>query len=92
VQVDPIKPKLKPPGSKRLIRKCDEPLSMFAFSFNLRCFIQELRGIVGDDYTRIGKMSIIEEGEAGAYTRPLLGSTHARFVGCDEVRWVCGWS
>jgi hypothetical protein len=36
VQVDPIKPKLKLPGTKHLKLKCDEPLSNFAFKFNLR--------------------------------------------------------
>jgi hypothetical protein len=36
VQVDPIKPKLKPPGTKHLRLKCDEVLSSFAFNFNLR--------------------------------------------------------
>jgi len=36
VQVDPIKPTLKAPGSKRLKLECDEPLSHFAFNFNLR--------------------------------------------------------
>jgi len=36
VQVDPIKPMLKAPGTKRLKRKCDEPPSNFAFKFNLR--------------------------------------------------------
>ena len=38
MQVDPIKPKLKPPRSKRLKLKCDEPLSKFAVKFNLRRF------------------------------------------------------
>jgi len=36
VQVDPIKPTLKAPGTKRLKVKCDESLSNFAFNFNLR--------------------------------------------------------
>jgi len=43
VQLDPIKPKLKPPGSERLKLKCDVLLSIllqfcfiFAFKFNLR--------------------------------------------------------
>ena len=36
VQVDPMKPKLKPKGSKRLIVKCEVLLSNFAFKFNLR--------------------------------------------------------
>ena len=36
MQVDPIKPKLKLPGAKRLKLQRDEPLSNFAFNFNLR--------------------------------------------------------
>ena len=36
VQVDPIKTKLKLPGTKRLKLKYDELLSTFAFKLNLR--------------------------------------------------------
>jgi len=36
VQVDPIKPTLKVPGTKRLKLKYDEHVSDFAFKFNLR--------------------------------------------------------
>jgi hypothetical protein len=36
VQVDRIKPKLKPPGTKRLKLKCDGLLLSFAFKCNLR--------------------------------------------------------
>jgi hypothetical protein len=36
VQVEPIKPKLKPPGTKRLKLNCDILLSASAFKFNLR--------------------------------------------------------
>ena len=36
VQVDPIKPTLKPTGAKRLKLKCDVLLSASAFDFNLR--------------------------------------------------------
>jgi len=36
VQVDPIKPMLKAPGTKRLKLRYDVPLSNFAFNFNLR--------------------------------------------------------
>ena len=36
MQVDPIKPTLKPPGTKRLKLKYDEPPSKFAFKFYLR--------------------------------------------------------
>ena len=36
MQVDPIKPMLKAPATMRLKLKYDEPLSNFAFKFNLR--------------------------------------------------------
>ena len=36
MQRAPIKPTLKPPGTKLLKPEYDEPLSNFAFSFNLR--------------------------------------------------------
>ena len=36
VQVDPMKPILKPPGTKHLNLECDVVLSTFAFRFNLR--------------------------------------------------------
>ena len=36
VQVDSIKPTLKPPGTKLLKLISDEPLSSFAFKFSLR--------------------------------------------------------
>jgi hypothetical protein len=41
VQVDPIKPVLKAPGIKGLILNYGEPLSNFAFKFNLRRYIQD---------------------------------------------------
>jgi hypothetical protein len=40
VQLDPIKPTLKPPGSKRLNLKCADLVSSFAFNFNLRRYIK----------------------------------------------------
>ena len=36
MQVDPLKPMLKAPGTKRLKLRYDEPLSNFAFKINLR--------------------------------------------------------
>ena len=39
MQVDPIKPMLKAPRTKRLNLQYDEPLSNFAFKFNLRRYI-----------------------------------------------------
>jgi len=40
VQVDPIKPLLKAPGTKHLTLKHDEPLLFFDFKFNLRRYIK----------------------------------------------------
>ena len=42
MQVDPITPTLKAPGTKRLKLKHDESLSNFAFKFNLRRYAEEL--------------------------------------------------
>ena len=36
MHVEPMKPMFKPPGTTRLKLKCDEPLSIFDFRFNLR--------------------------------------------------------
>jgi hypothetical protein len=40
VQVDPIKPKLKAPGTKRLQLEFDKLLSSFAFKFILHRYIK----------------------------------------------------
>ena len=60
VQVDPIKPKLKPPGTKRLKLEYDGQLSNFGFKFNLRRYNLVVCSLRRDmlDYLR-----------AGAYTR-----------------------
>ena len=42
VQVEPMKAVLKAPGCKRLNLNCDEPLSVFAFKFNLRRYTVRL--------------------------------------------------
>jgi hypothetical protein len=42
-----MKPKLKPPSTKRLKLKHDEPLSTFTFTFNLRRFSSEIEGEIG---------------------------------------------
>jgi hypothetical protein len=48
VQVDPIKPKLKPPGTKRLKLRIDMLLSTSAFKSNLRRYIKDaLPGVGG---------------------------------------------
>ena len=40
MQVDPIKPTLKTPGTQRLKLQYDELLSSFAFNLNLRRFTE----------------------------------------------------
>ena len=40
MQVDPIKPTLKPPGTKRLKLQYDGPLSNSAFTFSLRRYTE----------------------------------------------------
>ena len=74
MQVDPIKPKLKPPGTQRLKLKCVRLLSTFAFKLNLRRYSQATQ--VGG----AGELAVMSEDtagmvQAGAYTRPLFTST-----------------
>ena len=50
MQVDPFKPTLKAPGSKRLILKHDQLVSNFSFNFHLRRFSEAsffLTGVQG---------------------------------------------
>ena len=57
MQVDPIKPELKAPGTQRLKLQYDKPLLNFAFKFNLRCYS------VGECIValhRIGNASVIK--------------------------------
>ena len=52
MQVDPIEPTLKAPGSERLKLRCDDMLSSFALEFSLRRFNLVLgwgRGQLGPD-------------------------------------------
>jgi len=75
VQVDPIKPTLKAPGSERLKLKCDILLSACAFNVNLRRYTKE-------DYLQLLKLYPLEEENltrnalvAGPCTPPLFSST-----------------
>jgi len=68
VQVEPIKPTLKAPNTKRLKRNFQQVLSKFAFRFNLR---RDTEGEErGTELVRAARQRW-----AGAYTRPLLSST-----------------
>jgi hypothetical protein len=81
VQVDPINPKLKPPGTKRLKLKCNTLLSTFAFKFNLRRFNQARKYVLlKKEARRKGiPLSMLQANmkglQAGAYTRSPLRST-----------------
>jgi len=82
VQIDPIKPKLKPPGIKRLKLNCDMLLSTSAFRINLRRYSAVVR--VGRDMNTQDVSNTVHAHAtlglkpgagaraalAGAYTRP----------------------
>jgi len=75
VQVDPMTPKLKPPGSKRLKLNCDILLSTSAFKINLSRSSEAypekpntMLGLAALWCTRVRK-------QAGAYTRSYFIST-----------------
>jgi len=71
VQVNPIKPTLKAPGTKRLTLKYDELLSSCAFNFNLHRY---MTGAESGALPRLRRLSL-QGCEAGAYTRSLFRST-----------------
>jgi hypothetical protein len=72
VQVGPIKPTFKAPGTKRLKLKYAVPLSNFAFKFNIRRYTK----MSNPHYPpEIQAETTLINFTAGAYTRPLLSST-----------------
>jgi hypothetical protein len=83
VQVDPMKPTLKPPGTKRLKLKCDILLLASGFKLNLRRY-SEADGIAAARRLCPALDAVLPPpvvlpdftaAEAGAYTRPLFSST-----------------
>jgi len=50
VHVDPLKPKLKPPGIKHLKLKYEEPLLNCAFNFNMRRYSKVAKNKVAPPY------------------------------------------
>jgi len=74
VQVDPIRPTLKAPGSNLLELQSDALLSSFAFNLNLRRYMQVGRaGVFKVAYSNEDRA--LKDLKAGAYTRPLFSST-----------------
>jgi len=69
VQVDPMQSMLKAPICRRLKLEHEKLLSNFAFRFNLRRYSEGGVKFNGTDG------SVIADTTAGAYTRPLIGST-----------------
>ena len=58
MQVDPIRPTLKAPRTKRLKLNCGEPLSNYAFNFNLRRY--NLAGL-DDDLIELLNLKILHK-------------------------------
>jgi len=90
VQVDLIKLSLKPPGTEHLKLKGDDPLSNFAFKFNLRRYtsgkyrveLARKHKLQAEASARRHRAEVVDLArraraavEAGAYTRSLLSST-----------------
>ena len=75
-QVEPTKPMLKAPAttSNRLKLKYDSLLSNFALIFNMRRYATELRE-EGSSMDYFNEVTGENGTQAGAYTRPLFGST-----------------
>ena len=73
VQVRPIKPMMKAPGTMLLTLECDEQLSNFAFKFNLRRYNPEVlkwareHGCLWNG-TTCEQAAVSGHLEAGAYT------------------------
>ena len=61
MQVDPIKPTLKAPGTKRLKLKYDEPLSNVALKVNLRRY-----NLAGDCLVEVTKQLFLTDIEVSA--------------------------
>jgi hypothetical protein len=73
VQVDPIKPTLNAPETKRLKLDYDEPLSNFAFKCNLRRYTMAPRNSTGAPPGSSSPGRAATGDAAGREARPSLG-------------------
>jgi hypothetical protein len=74
VQVDPIKPTLKAPGTEHVKLKCDILLSTFGSNINLRRYtVVVTEGVLASSVSNAVVAGYAAQ--ARAYTRPLFGST-----------------
>jgi len=89
VQVDPIKPTLKAPGTKRLTQKCDESLSNFAFNFNLRRYTSGNEPVFAFKAQNVGDMTIkgitVTDFRISANVYIHIGVTPGRAVQVDPI-------
>ena len=80
MQLDPMTPMLKPPGTKHLKLECKIRLSTFAFKFNLRRHT-EARAAAAERRAAAAESKMTDmkakhsAAEAGAYTLPLFSSS-----------------
>jgi len=75
VQVAPIKPTLKPTGTKRLKLNYDILFSTSAFKFNLRRYTKDAAHTVNTLQYAAPLRVAVGKSQAGAYTRSLFSST-----------------
>ena len=75
VQVDPIKPALKAPGTKCFKLTRNKLFSAFAYKFNLRRYSVFLAAVAAVAARLVGVRGVFYRLAAGAYTRPPFGST-----------------
>ena len=59
MQLDPIKPTLKAPGSERLKLKCDHLVSKFAFTFYLRRYTKATYDALATSLCKVGRCRLI---------------------------------
>ena len=65
MQVDPVNPKLKPPGTKHLKVKCNTLLSTFAFKFDSRRYNKVLKMEIRARFAGLEKLGATMEARAG---------------------------
>ena len=75
MQVDPIKPTLKAPGSKRLKLEDEKMLSNFAFKFHLRRYTWDGLGATRLAFDKFGSMLAYTKCEVQTSGRGLHSST-----------------
>jgi len=76
VQVDPIRPTLKPTRNTRLELNCDKLLSTSALKFNFRSCTKDMFSSENGTMVEYGRRwPLFIDPQAGAYTRPLFSST-----------------